>query len=331
MARLSFASLVLLSLALIAAPAFAKERKMLQLLNLNGNVPITAQCVNLLDNSQVANIPNLNVALVQAIVQLLSVGGQTPTALFWNTGSAENKCSNDQTFNNYDNCGNAIDATGILGSGKVTPCYGAGGNRKLLQLANLNLNVPITIQCLNILDNSQVLNVPNLNVALIQAIVNLASAGGQTPSALFLNSGSAENKCSNNQEFNNYDNCGNAIDVTQIIGCAGTVTPCYGRAGNRKLQQLANVNVNAPITVQCVNLLDNDQILNLPNVNVALVQAIVNLFSAGGQTPTAVFWNSGSADNKCSNNQEFNNYDNCGNAVDATGILGSGKVTPCYN
>jgi hypothetical protein len=83
-------ALILLCLVLLPASISAWEvprgfgwepRKLLQ----QANVPITAQCINLLDNSQVANIPNLNIGALQPILSLLGVGGQAPTAILFNS------------------------------------------------------------------------------------------------------------------------------------------------------------------------------------------------------------------------------------------------------
>jgi len=328
MARLSFTPLLLLSLALLSAPAFAADRKLLQQIN----APITVQCVNLLDNNQIANIPNLNAGVVQLILNLAGFGGgQTPSAVFWNSGTSENHCSNNQEFKDESQCGSFVGPINapILGWGSVAPCYGAGGNRKLLQ----QVNAPVTAQCLNVLDNNQILNVPNADVQVIGAIVSALSLGGaQSPAAWFLSYGSAENHCTNWQDFSNYASCGSVVGPINLpVGGVGWVTPCYGAAGHKRkmLQQ-----VNAPITVQCINILDNNQIANIPNLNVGVVQLIVNLLGLqGGQTPSAVFWNSGTSTNNCQNNQEFKDQSRCSSFVGPLNVpvLGYGLLAPCYN
>jgi hypothetical protein len=81
---LRFSAVLLLSVALLSAPAQAAEsRKLLQQIN----IPVTAQCLNILDNSQIANIPGLNVGIIQVIASVLGGGGQTPSAIFFNSES----------------------------------------------------------------------------------------------------------------------------------------------------------------------------------------------------------------------------------------------------
>eukprot|EP00243_Klebsormidium_subtile_P007836 TRINITY_DN353_c0_g1_i1.p1 TRINITY_DN353_c0_g1~~TRINITY_DN353_c0_g1_i1.p1 ORF type:complete len:153 (+),score=28.16 TRINITY_DN353_c0_g1_i1:648-1106(+) len=129
----------------------------------------------------------------------------------------------------------------------------AADSRKLLQ----QVNIPVTVQCLNLLDNSQILNIPGLNVGVIQVIAAALGGPGQAPSALFFNSGTSTNNCTNNQNFNSNSTCSSAVGPVNlgVLG-QGTLIPCYNQppAGGRKLLQQANV----PVTVQCVDLLNND-------------------------------------------------------------------------
>jgi hypothetical protein len=103
-------------------------------------------------------------------------------------GSSINHCTNNQSFNNTGNCNSIIGPVvlPILGQGTLTPCFNTpeNGGRKLLQ----QINVPITLQCINLLNNAQLLNIPNLNVGVIQVLAALLGGGGQTPTALFYNS-----------------------------------------------------------------------------------------------------------------------------------------------
>jgi len=222
----SFSAVLLLSVALLSAPAHAAEsRKLLQQIN----IPVTAQCLNILDNSQLLNIPNLNVGIIQVIAGVLGAGGQAPSAIFFNSGTSTNQCTNNQSFNNTANCGSIVGPVNlpILGQGTLTPCFNApeNGGRKLLQ----QINVPITVQCVNLLNNAQLLNIPNLNVGIIQVLASLLGGGAQTPSAIFFNSGTSSNQCSNNQDFNNAGNCSSVVGPVNlpILG-QGTLTPCYG-------------------------------------------------------------------------------------------------------
>lgn len=50
------------------------------------------------------------------------------------------------------------------------------------------INIPVTVQCLNLLENNQILNIPGLNVGVIQLILSALGGAGQAPSALFFNS-----------------------------------------------------------------------------------------------------------------------------------------------
>jgi hypothetical protein len=88
---LRFSAVLLLSVALLSGPAQAAEsRKLLQQIN----IPVTAQCINILDNSQVANIPNLNVGIIQVIAGVLGAGGQAPSAIFFNSESVRHSHTN---------------------------------------------------------------------------------------------------------------------------------------------------------------------------------------------------------------------------------------------
>jgi hypothetical protein len=223
---LRFSAVLLLAVALLSAPAQAAEsRKLLQQIN----IPVTAQCLNILDNSQIANIPGLNVGIIQVIASVLGGGGQTPSAIFFNSGTSTNHCTNNQSFNNTGNCNSIIGPVvlPILGQGTLTPCFNTpeNGGRKLLQ----QINVPITVQCVNLLNNAQLLNIPNLNVGVIQVLAALLGGGGQTPSAIFYNTGTSTNECENNQDFNNAGNCSSVVGpvVLPVLG-QGTVIPCYG-------------------------------------------------------------------------------------------------------
>lgn len=53
------------------------------------NIPVTVQCLNLLDNNQIANIPGLNVGVIQVIAAALGGPGQAPSALFFNSECSE--------------------------------------------------------------------------------------------------------------------------------------------------------------------------------------------------------------------------------------------------
>jgi hypothetical protein len=107
-------------------------------------------------------------------------------------GTSTNHCTNNQSFNNTGNCNSIIGPVvlPILGQGTLTPCFNTpeNGGRKLLQ----QINVPITVQCVNLLNNAQLLNIPNLNVGVIQVFAALLGGGGQTPSAIFYNSECSE-------------------------------------------------------------------------------------------------------------------------------------------
>ncbi|GAQ78321.1 hypothetical protein KFL_000110180 [Klebsormidium nitens] len=310
-----------------ATPApTAGGRKLLQQVN----VPVTVQCLNLLNNNQIANIPGLNVGVIQVIAGLLGGGGQTPSALFFNSGTSTNNCVNNQTFNSNSTCSSAIGPInlGVLGQGTLIPCYNQppAGGRKLLQ----QVNVPVTAQCVNLLNNNQIANIPN---AIVQVIGVVAAVGGagQAPSAIFFNTGTSTNDCTNNQDFNSNSTCSSAIGPVNlgVLG-QGSLIPCYNEppAGGRKLLQ----QVNVPITIQCVNLLNNNQILNLANLNVGVIQLILSALGGGGQTPTAVFYNTGTSTNNCQNNQEFTSNSNCSSAVGPVnlGVLGQGTLIPCY-
>jgi hypothetical protein len=110
---LRFSAVLLLSVALLSAPAQAAEsRKLLQQIN----IPVTAQCVNLLENSQLLNIPNLNVGIIQVIAGVLGAGGQAPSAIFFNSESTTHEshangcvdCSLDETRKNAELHGRSI-------------------------------------------------------------------------------------------------------------------------------------------------------------------------------------------------------------------------------
>ncbi|GAQ78327.1 hypothetical protein KFL_000110240 [Klebsormidium nitens] len=315
----------------------AGGRKLLQQIN----VPVTVQCLNLLENNQILNIPGLNVGVIQLILAALGGAGQAPTALFYNTGSSTNNCVNNQTFNSNSRCSSAIGPinAGILGQGTLIPCYNTpatpaptAAGRKLLQ----QVNVPVTAQCVNLLDNSQIANIPMAVVQVIEVIAAVAGGGGQTPSAIFYNTGTSTNNCQNIQTFNTSGYCSSAVGPVNagVLG-QGSLITCYPPPpGGRKLLQ----QINIPITVQCVNLLNNNQIGNIPNLNVGVIQLILSALGAGGQDPTAVFFNSqpsgscGTSTNHCENNQEFNNYSKCSSAVGpvSASVLGQGTLIACY-
>ncbi|GAQ78325.1 hypothetical protein KFL_000110220 [Klebsormidium nitens] len=379
------------------------------------NVPVTVQCLNVLENNQILNIPGANVGVVQVIAAALGGAGQAPSALFFNSSSSTNNCTNNQNFNSNSTCSSAIGPVnlGVLGQGTLTPCYNGAfagskcqdwphlilrtpneptaGGRKLLQ----QINVPVTVQCLNLLENNQILNIPGLNlrnwpnqcwhfgqgtlipcyntpatpaptaggrkllqqvnvpvtaqcvnlldnsqvatdipnavVQVIGVIAAVAGGGGQTPSAIFYNTGTSTNNCKNLQEFNSNSTCSSGVGPVNagVLG-QGTFITGYPTppAGGRKLLQ----QINVPVTVQCVNLLNNNQILNLANLNVGVIQLILSVLGGGGQTPSAVFFNSGTSTNNCQNNQEFTSTSNCSSAIGPVnaGVLGQGTLIPCY-
>ncbi|GAQ78326.1 hypothetical protein KFL_000110230 [Klebsormidium nitens] len=300
------------------------------------NVPVTVQCLNVLENNQILNVPGANVGVIQVIAAALGGAGQAPSALFFNSGSSTNNCTNNQNFNSNSTCSSAIGPVnlGVLGQGTLTPCYTEppAGGRKLLQ----QINVPVTVQCLNLLENNQILNIPGLNVGVIQVIAAALGGAGQAPTALFFNSGSSTNNCVNNQTFNSNSTCSSAIGPINagILG-QGTLIPCYNTpatpaptAGGRKLLQ----QVNVPVTAQCVNLLDNSQVANIPNAVVQVIGVIAAVAGGGGQTPSAIFYNSGTSTNNCQNNQEFTSTSNCSSAIGPVnaGVLGQGTLIPCY-